>query len=41
MRTVRGIAAFLCPSFIANVKNATNNVEKKLLGGDEMVIGDG
>jgi len=41
MRIVRGTAAFLCPSFIAIVKNTTNNVEKILLGGNEMVIGDG
>ena len=40
MRIVRGTAAVLCPNFIANVKNATNNVEEILLGGDEMVIGD-
>ena len=41
MRFVRGTAAFLSPSFITSVKNTTNNVEKILLGGDEMVIGDG
>jgi len=41
MRIVRGTAAFVCPSFIASVKNTTNNFEKIFFGWDEMVIGDG
>jgi hypothetical protein len=41
MRIVRDTAAFLCPSFMASVINTTNNVEKMLLGGDEILIGDG
>jgi hypothetical protein len=40
-KDLRGTAAFLCPSFIASVKNTSKNVEKILLGGDEKVIGDG
>jgi hypothetical protein len=40
MRIARDTAAFLCPSFMASVKNTTNNVGKMLLGGDEIVIGN-
>jgi hypothetical protein len=37
---LRGTAAFLSPSFIAGVKNTTNNVEKILLGEDEIAPGE-